>query len=426
MIRSILILFLVISSLSGSAQNDSIKKFLIEGEFRPRFEFRDGYRQLPTSDDLPAYFISSRARLNFSYEKKRAAFHASIQDVRIWGQDGKEPSGGLGVFEAYARFKMGQQWWIKLGRQGVELDNGRLFARANWNQFSRAHDGIRLNHKTAKVRQSILLFYNQNNAALFGTDYSVNYYKYLAVHYFTYEPTENWTFKTLNTWDGYQADGTTNTVYVRGTSGGRITYEKPKKWTITTAAYYQYGQVKSGQYVSAFYFQPEISGQFKKLKIRLGMEYSSGSNNTVIANQSRTFSTLYGVAFRFMGHLDYFTNLPNHTNQAGLINPYLFFDYRFTKKWRVKLDFHAFMSENKVVDTEGLVAAPYLGTEVDLTLNYAVNKETRLDFGFSAMQATSSMEILKGGNSNIIPVFSYLMLTWKPTFFDASKNKTAH
>lgn len=422
MIRSILILFLVISSLSGSAQNDSIKKFLIEGEFRPRFEFRDGYRQLPTSDDLPAYFISGRTRLNFSYEKKRAAFHTSIQDVRIWGQDGKNPSGGLGVFEAYARFKMGQQWWIKLGRQGVELDNGRLFARANWNQFSRTHDGIRLNHQTAKVRQSILLFYNQNKASLFGTDYPLNHYKYLAVHHFTYEPTENWTFKTLNSWDGYQADGTTNTVYVRGTSGGRITYEKPKKWAITTAAYYQYGQLKSGLSVSAFYLQPEISAQFKKLKIRLGMEYSSGADNTTISNQSRTFSTLYGVAFRFMGHLDYFTNLPNHTNQAGLINPYLLFDYRFTKKWRAKLDFHAFMSESKMVDAEGIIAAPYLGTEVDLTLNYAINKETRVDFGFSAMQATSSMEILKGGNSNIIPVFSYLMLTWKPTFFDTSEN----
>ena len=339
------------------------------------------------------------------------------------GENGNSPSGRLGIFEAYASFQARKNWWIKLGRQSVELDKGRLFARANWNQYSRAHDGIRINHQAGKIRHSILFFYNQDNAALYGTDYPLNHYKYLAVHYFSYQPSKNWTIKTLNTFDGYQAVGTTNTVYVRGTSGGRITYKVPKKWAFTTAAYYQYGQLESGFAVSAFYVQPEVSRKFKKLKVRLGLEYSSGSDNAVLSNRSRTFSTLYGVAFRFMGHLDYFTNLPANTNQAGLINPYLFFDYRLNQKWRAKLDFHTFLSENRVLDENGITAAPYLGSEVDLTLNYTINPDIKIDFGLSAMKATKSMELLKGGDANMVPVFAYLMLTWKPLFFDSSQEK---
>ena len=423
MMRNFCATFLMLFVWTSWAQVDTTRSFRIDGEFRPRFEFRDGYRQLPSNDLDPAFFVSGRTRINLTYWTSKAAFHTSIQDVRIWGQNGNNPAGNLGVFEAYTDFKFAKKWWIRIGRQGVELDNGRLFARANWNQFSKSHDGLRINQKTKKLNQSFLLFYNQANASNFGNEYFVNHYKYLTVHYLTYKPNDHLTIKTLNTWDGYQALGTSNTVYARGTSGGRITFEKKDKWGVTASGYYQYGQLQTGTNVNGFYFQPEAFVQLKKLKVRLGMEYVSGSDNSVLSTESRAFSTLYGVAFRFMGHMDYFTNLPLHTNQAGLINPYLFFDYHLNKKWRAKLDFHAFLSENNVVDLGGDIADPYLGTEIDLTLNYTINNETRLDFGFSTMKATTSMELLKGGNADLTPIYSYLMFTWKPVFFETGNPK---
>ena len=84
MIKFVILPFLVLFAVVLQAQQDSTKKFLVDGEFRPRFEFRKGYRTLPTSSNLPAYFVSGRTRLNFTYQEKRAAFYASIQDVRVW------------------------------------------------------------------------------------------------------------------------------------------------------------------------------------------------------------------------------------------------------------------------------------------------------------------------------------------------------
>lgn len=416
------VIFVSLAWISWS-QVDSTQSIRIDGEFRPRFEFRNGYSKLPSSGDLPAYFVSGRTRLNFRYKTSKTEFHTSVQDVRIWGQNGNNPSGSLGVFEAYANLRFAESWWIKMGRQAVELDNGRLFARANWNQFSKSHDGIRIDQNKNKLKQSFLVFYNQSSASIFGNPYFLNQYKYLTTHYLTFKPSKSLTIKTLNIWDGYQKSGTTNTVYVRGTSGGRITYEKPEKWGITTSAYYQYGQISTGTYVSAFYFQPEAFVNIKNLKIRLGMEYVSGSDNAALTETSRAFSTLYGVAFRFMGHMDYFTNLPLHTNQAGLVNPYLLFDYRMNNVWRFKLDLHAFMSENNLMDLDGNVADPFLGIEADFTLNYLINEDMRLDFGLSMMQPTQSMELLKGGESNSLPVYSYLMYTWKPLFLQTGKKK---
>jgi len=81
------------------------------------------------------------------------------------------------------------------------------------------------------------------------------------------------------------------------------------------------------------------------------------------------------------------------------------------------------LSENNVVDLSGDIADPYLGTEIDLTLNYTINNETRLDFGFSTMKATTSMELLKSGNADLTPIYSYLMFTWKPVFFGTGNPK---
>jgi hypothetical protein len=56
---------------------------------------------------------------------------------------------------------------------------------------------------------------------------------------------------------------------------------------------------------------------------------------------------------------------------------------------------------------------------VDLVTSYALNKITALEYGFSVMAATHSMEYAKNitpGTVNLTNVWSYLMITIKPEF----------
>lgn len=98
--------------------NSENKNFSIGLEFRPRTEYRDGYRELRTSDNKAAFFGTHRSRLYFNYSQPKFKFHTSIQDIRVWGQYGQSATAGsLNVFEAYVETALSDAFTVKLGRQ---------------------------------------------------------------------------------------------------------------------------------------------------------------------------------------------------------------------------------------------------------------------------------------------------------------------
>ncbi len=404
--------------------NSENKNFSIGLEFRPRFEYRNGYKQLPTEDTKAAYFGTQRSRINLDYSQPKFKFHTSIQDIRIWGQyELNNSSGSLNVFEAYVETAITNHFSVKLGRQKVELDNGRLFSAANWRQSARAHDGINLIYNNNRIHSELITSFNQTSERIFDTDFSptsFTNYKLLNVHYLKAKLNEHFSLTTINAADSYQSKTNTKTLYTRGTSGGRLDFEKGNLY-LTLSGYYQYGQLQTGNRISAYYFQPEIQLKTNKLTTRLGAEYMSGDNANKTTDISKSFVPLYGVAWRFMGNMDYFTSFPTDLKNGGLINPYLFLIYDLNKKVSLRSDFHLFYLQNKVKNNEDQVVDSYLGFENDLSIHYKCNSFTMIDFGFSYMAAKKSMETLKAGNSSIIPVWSYVMITFKPELFNFKK-----
>ncbi|MCB9201456.1 MAG: alginate export family protein [Flavobacteriales bacterium] len=402
-------------------QIDSTRKIEVDLEFRPRTEFRYGYQQLRNDTVSPSYFTTNRSRINLTYTQHRFRFHTSFQDVRVFGQYGqKSTSGSLSVFEAYVDAYFNNNWFVRIGRQAVELDNKRLFSKANWDQYSRAHDGFNLTYKNSKVESEAMLFFNQTETPNFGTNFSpTNFsnYKFLALHHFKTKLSNSLDALTINAYDGYQSLSNSEVLYMRGTSGGRLTWHK-NDVSATLSGYYQYGQLQSGNKINAYYFQPEIKIKLKNLTSQLGMEYMSGDDTSSKSTVSNSFIPLYGVAHSFMGHMDYFTKFPQNTNNGGLINPYLFLQYDINKKLSLKADAHVFMLQNTVLDKNYNVINPYLGFENDLSIQYKINEFTTLDYEFSYMLPTSSMEVLKGGNHNLLPIWSYLMITFKPNIIN--------
>lgn len=421
LIKLLLLFFFVILHIEVRAQLDSSKTFTVDLEFRPRTEYRDGYRQLTNDTTRPAFFVTQRSRINIAYSQYRFKFHTSIQDIRIWGQYGQfSASGSLNVFEAYVESYLTKNFFIRTGRQKLELDNGRLFAEANWNQAGRAHDGLNFIYKNEKITSELIATFSQTSERIFETNYSpagFSNYKLLSVHYLKAHIHKNILITTLNTADGYESKTNSNTIYTRGTSGGRLEFEKEKLYA-TISGYYQYGQLQSGKKVAAFYLQPEIQLKAKELTVRLGAEYMSGDDATKTSALSRSFVPLYGVAWRFMGNMDYFTAFPSDLKNGGLINPYLFLIWRMNKKISLRADSHLFYLQNKVLDKNNVLLDPYLGFENDLSIKVKANSYTTVDLGFSYMLAEKSMETLKGGNADRVPVWAYLMVTFKPELFE--------
>src|SRR6187431_3490955 len=62
-------------------------QFTFSGQVRTRSEFRDGQGLPQREDTIPAFFTSQRTRVNFGYQAYRFKIYASVQDVRVWGQD---------------------------------------------------------------------------------------------------------------------------------------------------------------------------------------------------------------------------------------------------------------------------------------------------------------------------------------------------
>lgn len=404
-----------------SAQN---KNFVVDLEFRPRAEYRDGYKKLPNDTSDAAYFGTHRSRLNFTYSQPRFKFHTSIQDVRVWGQYGQvSTTGSLAVFEAYAETYLTDNLFLRLGRQKVELDNGRMFSAANWSQSGRAHDGVNLIYKNEKISSELMGYFNQTAENVFETTFApstFSNYKLLNVHYLKTKLHKCITLTTINAADGYESKTNARIMYIRGTSGGRLDFEKGNV-LLTINGFYQYGKLQSNQEIAAYYLQPEIQINIKKLTTRLGAEYMSGDDATIKSKLSKSFVPLYGVAWKFMGNMDYFTSFPKDLKNGGLINPYLFLNYELSKKLSIRADGHLFYTQNNVLNKDGEVINPYLGFENDLSLKFKFNEYTTLDFGFSYLLAKESMETIKGGTSNNPAIWSMCMITFKPELFNINK-----
>ena len=176
------------------------KTFTIGAELRTRTEYRDGFRTLKPAGDtaVPAFFTNQRTRLLLTYEQKnKFILHTSIQDVRVWGQnDPKSNSASLQLFEAYAEvFLHDPKFSVKIGRQKIVLDNGRLFSENDWRVNAQAHDAVNFRYNGDKFSSELIGAFNQtssnngltnqpNGEPLSGTTYNPGFttYKTLAIH----------------------------------------------------------------------------------------------------------------------------------------------------------------------------------------------------------------------------------------------------
>jgi hypothetical protein len=179
-------LFLLALLLMATISNAQLT---VTGQVRTRTEYRDGVGTLRPKPNKPAFFTSQRSRLTFNYKMSRIVLQASLQDVRVWGQDASTISNAdgnrLGLHEGWAEIILFNKkdssftkspieyFSVKIGRQELLYDDSRLLGNLDWLQQARRHDAIVLKLLQSKWQLDLGAAFNQNTDAF---NYNGTYY----------------------------------------------------------------------------------------------------------------------------------------------------------------------------------------------------------------------------------------------------------
>ncbi len=361
----------------------SYGQFTLDGEIRPRFEYRHGYKTVADSAQDAAAFVEQRMRLNFGYKTEGYIFRVSLQDVHVWGSQpqlinttAKQNDDGtyLSIHEAWGQALISENFSLKFGRQEIVLDDHRIFGHVGWTAQARSHDAAILKFKKDKFKADFAVAYNQDKAALANTIAGKGSYKAFQYLWLHNGFGENFGASVLFLNNGKeQLDSTrfsnqpVKAVYKDNysqTIGTRLTYKK-NKLAVNGSVYFQTGrhgdrtQVFSdveGEYnkeIEGLNYGVEFSYKITdKITAGAGYEYLSGNSQIdTSASYKRTnhaFTPFYGTNHKFNGLMDYFY-VGNHIGSVGLQDIYVKAKYKGEKFW-IAATAHIFSSAEDVWD----------------------------------------------------------------------------
>lgn len=412
----ILILFPLLFTIQLTAQEiDSLShQFLMNIEIRPRAEYTSNYILLPNDSVDPYFYITQRNRISMQYAREKWLVKSDLQEIHLWDENNKASKvGSINFYQLFFETKL-KSINIRLGRQSILLDNGRLFSDAPWAQQGRAHEGVRIMKYSKNFSNDFFFLFTRKYGAEFESAYSPvasNKYKYMLVNNFSYYSNKGFSFNSLNAVD-FLENTNSGQLYTRATTGGRMEFKR-KQWYYTLNSYLQFGRNVKGQNLLAYYFQPEIKLSLLRSNWRLGAEIISGSNARLSIDRSGDFDVLYGVTWKFNGNMNVFTRFPNDVNGKGLVNPYLFTTIPLNTKLSIRSDFHLFYTQYPLLNNSGKEMKKFLGFEDDISLKYTPIKELEINYAFSFYQSTNSMKYLpKIQDENKFAFWSYLMISY--------------
>lgn len=417
-------LFIFSVFISRAQQRDSLtNQFLMNVEIRPRAEYTSNYILPPNTKIDPYFYITQRNRISMLYERKKWLIKSDVQEIHLWDeQNAASKVGSINFYQLFLETKF-KSLNVRVGRQSVLLDNGRLFSDAPWAQQGRAHEGILVMKYSERFSNDFFFLFTRNYSTEFEPAYSpvaANRYKYMLVNSFSYNSKKAFSFNSVTAVDFLENTDSEN-LYTRATTGGRIDF-KTKQWNYTLNSYLQFGRNQKGQQLFAYYFQPEIKLSIQKLNWRLGAEIISGSNPHLSTGDSGDFDVLYGVTWKFNGNMNVFTRFPADAGGKGLLNPYLFTTILLHPKLSIRSDFHLFYTQYHLKNELNQDMEKFLGFENDISLKYIPVKALEINCAFSFYQSTDSMKYLpKIQDENKTAFWSYLMVSYS---FNALSRKS--
>ncbi|MBK6730477.1 MAG: alginate export family protein [Bacteroidetes bacterium] len=438
-------LILLLSVFTFNAFSQS---FSLSGEFRPRIEYRDGFKTLPAVDAEPAFLVNERTRLIVDYKSKRVNFRFTPQHTGLFGQNSyiNSAENNFSIYEAYADLNLCSKELdsskgpdllkFRIGRQALNYDGGRILSNLDWPPQGIRHDAAVLFLEEKGWEVILGAAFNQQSDELTGTAFYGNYYKSLQFarlhHKF-----KNLDFAVLFLKDDFQNVLTdsagiisTNGVNSRITTGTRLKYTVSPGVNIHGEFYQQLGEDLAYNSLNAQLYSIEVEFKLanKKLVITPGVDMLSGNDGVAGEDQTpentnRFFTPSYGINHKFYGHADYFY-CGNGFGDAGLKDIYIRTSYAFTSKFNTWVHLHAYQSFTEIADLTNPTqsVSPYLGTEIDWLLNYTFDDQVTVQFGTCFMFGSETLKQVKQlipEETRSVGNFTYLQFKFTPKFFES-------
>jgi len=398
---------------------NSFAQFSVEGELRPRTEYRNGFGNLILDAAEPGFGISTRARLKFGYKTETYKLFISLQDVMVWGENRQilpdDENNSFAIFQAWADIKLGENTSTKLGRQAIAYDDQRIFGGLDWAQQGRNHDAAILKYKKESFIFDLGLAFNQDYDNPTGFQSVGN----------TYNTTGFFSYKTMqyaylkNTWKSFSGSllllnngfQEASSVSYLQTLGTHLNYKKGK-FGAAANLFLQTGKRQGevavkGAYLASLDFSYKPS---KKVSLGIGTEIISGNDGAT--GETGAFFPLYGTNHKFNGFMDYFY-VGNHANSIGLFDIHASANFNLGKQSSLLVKVLNFSGEQELTSGE-----KSLGTEVDLVFSKKLKGYT-LKLGYSQMFASDGMYELKGITKSLAANsqnWAWAMLVIKPKF----------
>ena len=415
-----------------------------EGEYRPRFEFREGFRK-PLSDTLkPAFLTLQRTRMSAGYKSGILRTQFTLQDARIFGaSDVRSSASKIEVYEAWAELLFTPLVSVQVGRQKLKYDDQRVLGESNLSNTGQAHDVTLLKYTTKDFQAHFGYAYNNIKDTLLEINYTVSkMYKSMGFLWLSKDFGHGVSVTAIGINEGLQTSVNYLKTYYRNTIGTNVVLQNDSsRFGIRLSGYYQFGKsnaydtakiVKNTTYADLNAFLLSFKATYKILKpitLRVGLDHFSGTGSSTANNKSTTFNRLYGTNNSFGGGMGYFVSLP----KAGLSDYYAGVSCKSGTKLSIDFDLHFFnldkeMSYNTKTNDGTVLKTTvnaYIGSEADLVANYKLSKETTIQAAYSMyFNSGSTLKYFKMGNTNtFFPQWAYLMLTIKPQFYKSPEVK---
>jgi hypothetical protein len=417
---------LLILLLAGMSFEMQAQELDVNLQLRPRFEYRNGYKQLLQEGQEGTSQISQRSRLNFNYKQEDLIVRLTLQNTRTWGDvtpAALSDKNGVAVFEAWAQYNFTEKWSAKMGRQVLSYDNQRILGEQDWGQQAQSHDALTISFHTEKQKLDFGGAYNSTAENVLQTPYTVANYKAMqyAWYHNQFSSDLGLSFLVLNTGYEYAPDPAPSTkllVDYKQTFGPYLTYKNSK----IDSNFWLYGQTgkSTDRQVSAWNaaanFSYSITASFKA---GLGYEFLSGKDSNDGSTVIKSFNPIFGTNHAFNGYMDYFY-VGNHLNNVGLQDAFIKLNYN-VNKWQFALMPHIFLTAADVVTPVNEKLDSYLGTEIDATFGYNFKKDITVTGGYSQMFGSKTLEFIKNGDANHTNNWAWLMVSVNPRIFSWKK-----
>lgn len=402
-------------------------QFTLDGEFRPRTEYRNGFGSLIADNADAGFGISTRARLNAGYKTEAYKFYLSMQDVMVWGENRQilpyDQNNSFAIFQAWAEINFGSGWSTKLGRQVLSYDDQRILGGLDWAQQGRNHDAALIKYKKDKFILDVALAFNQDysNPTGFvsaGTAYNTTgFFSYKTMQYaYLKQSWESFSGSLLLMNNGFQefdtnsdADGVSNLQ----TLGTHLNYKKGG-FGVALNAFIQTGKRQGEVDVKGAHLLGLDLTYKASPKVSLGAGIEIISGNDGDAGETGAFFPLYGTNHKFNGFMDYFY-VGNHANSIGLVDIHVSANFKLNETSSLMVKALNFSGEQDLPSGENA-----LGTEIDIVFKKKF-KGYALVAGYSQMFASDGMYELKGITEDAAASgqnWAWAMLVIKPKFIN--------